>query len=237
MQDISSNLNFKSLAGDTATEVDEIRRRKNFSPREVGITHPDNTGFIRITDSGDIEIFAAPGVGIIISAATKTIALFADNIKLNSKEDGLRWNMNTFNSSATDFSEPAMIPMTAKDTNPGFKNADYFINNIKDSYGEDFINNITIKEEYENVTETEDALAKGLLFHKNTKESPMSKLLEAYNQSEVEMLTDFWTKNQPAISKAFTSFTFYLEFLKQKTDNGFNISQILNNIAQNNGSY
>jgi hypothetical protein len=31
-------------------ETAEIKRRKEFSHREVGLTHPDNKAFIRITD-------------------------------------------------------------------------------------------------------------------------------------------------------------------------------------------
>ena len=52
---------------------DELKRRNEFSKREVGLNHPDNSSFIRLNDDGDIEIFAAPGVGMIISGDSKTI--------------------------------------------------------------------------------------------------------------------------------------------------------------------
>ena len=38
----------------------ELTKRKKFSEREVGFTHPDNNSFLRLNDQGDIEIFAAP---------------------------------------------------------------------------------------------------------------------------------------------------------------------------------
>lgn len=51
--------------------ADELKRRNQFSRREVGLNHPDNDAFIRLNDDGDIEIFAAPGVGMVISATSK----------------------------------------------------------------------------------------------------------------------------------------------------------------------
>ena len=55
-------------------EITELKKRKEFSTREVGINHPDNKAFIRINDSGEIEIFAAPGIGIVISPSTRAIS-------------------------------------------------------------------------------------------------------------------------------------------------------------------
>jgi hypothetical protein len=37
-----------------------FKKRNEFSRREVGLNHPDNNSFIKLSDSGDIEIMAAP---------------------------------------------------------------------------------------------------------------------------------------------------------------------------------
>lgn len=89
---------------------DLINKNNKFSNREVGITHPDNSSFIKIADNGDIQIMAQDGLGIIISASQHCIFLVADNIKLLTKEDeGLRWNNVAFNPKAVKYSEPAFI--------------------------------------------------------------------------------------------------------------------------------
>ena len=100
---------YQSIAKNATTEKDEIGKRKAFSTREVGLTHPDNSSFIRLTDAGDIEIFAAPGVGLVISGSTRMISIFADTIRFHSKEDGLKWNSMDFNYVADNFSEPTFI--------------------------------------------------------------------------------------------------------------------------------
>ena len=75
---INAKKSYESIAGNTASEINEMDIRKTFSQREVGFNHPDNSSFIRLTDAGDIEIFATPGVGIVINGTTKTISFFAD---------------------------------------------------------------------------------------------------------------------------------------------------------------
>lgn len=81
-----------------------------FSAREVGITHPDNSSFFRIRDSGDIEIMAVDGLGIVFNVARRNITLVADEIKFLTKEDaGLRWNKFAFNPHADNYSQPALV--------------------------------------------------------------------------------------------------------------------------------
>jgi hypothetical protein len=58
---------FESTVGKTASEISETNKRTSFSQREVGFNHPDTPSFVRLSDSGDIEIFAAPGVGLVIN--------------------------------------------------------------------------------------------------------------------------------------------------------------------------
>lgn len=87
-------------------------KRNEFSRREVGLNHPDNHSFIRLSDGGDIEIMAAPGVGIIISAASRSISLFADTLKIyTTEDDGIRWNSYALNYAASDFTEPFLVPI------------------------------------------------------------------------------------------------------------------------------
>lgn len=137
-----------SKAGNTVSEITEMNKRKTFSQREVGLNHPDNPSFIRLTDSGDIEIFAAPGVGMVINGSTRTISLFADNIKFNTKEDGLKWNSMEFNHSATLFSEPTFVSADEKSYNPAYLNMDYYINNLDTLDKEDLQKSVTINGDY-----------------------------------------------------------------------------------------
>lgn len=155
---INADKSFESSVGKTIVEADELNRRKTFSSREVGITHPDNPAFIRLTDSGDIEIFAAPGVGLVINGSTRTVSIFADNIKLHTKDDGFHWNVKQFNGAATVFAEPALVPVGASDFNPGFKNADYYINNIEQLDKEDAQQTVTIQGDYDYTANTNTAV-------------------------------------------------------------------------------
>lgn len=87
-----------------------IRKQNKFNNREVGLTHPDNNSFIKVSDNGDISIMSQDGLGIIISYAQNCIFLVGDNVKFLTKEDeGLRWNGLAFNPKATTYSEPAFI--------------------------------------------------------------------------------------------------------------------------------
>jgi hypothetical protein len=213
---INAEKNFESSVGNTATEADVINRRKTFSSREVGITHPDNPGFLRLTDSGDIEIFAAPGVGIVINGSTRTVSIFADNIKFHCKDDGLKWNVKQFNSSATIFNEPALITSNNKDFNPGFKNADYYINNISQYDQEDVQPTVTIQGEYDYITSTNTAP-----WEKTLKPSGQLEGQEL-TQQELDEVNFFWEKNKQLI--ALSKQLVLDEFLKLK-QLGYTIEQ------------
>ena len=87
-----------------------IDKENRFGDREVGITHPDISSFMRFADNGDIYIMAQEGLGIIISAAQNCIFLVGDHVKFLTKEDeGLRWNNLAFNPKAVKYSEPSLI--------------------------------------------------------------------------------------------------------------------------------
>jgi len=118
---------------DVFDEAYEINRRKKFSNREVGLNHPDNSSFIRVADSGEIEIFACPGVGIVINPNTRSVSIFADSIKMYSREDdGLRWNSMSFNPAADMYNEPALIKTGQFANNPAYYNTVRYLNDLED---------------------------------------------------------------------------------------------------------
>jgi len=127
---------------------DELQRRTEFSRREVGLNHPDNNSYIRLNDDGDIEIFATPGVGMVISASGRSISLFADKIKFFSSENGLRWNNFNFNYSATDYSQPTLVKINKELINSGQNNAKHYLNKLKNIEEKEQQKPITIDSDY-----------------------------------------------------------------------------------------
>jgi len=127
---------------------DELKRRNEFSKREVGLNHPDNSSFIRLNDDGDIEIFAAPGVGMIISGASKTISLFADKIRFFCSENGLRWNNFNFNYSAIDYSQPTLVQIDHKSIHNAQNDAHHYLGKIKDIEESEKEKIVTIESDY-----------------------------------------------------------------------------------------
>jgi len=100
----------------------------HFAEREVGITHPDVTGFIRIRNNGDIEIVAGEGLAIVLNPHSNSITFVADHIKFMTKhEGGLRWNDLSFNDRATNFSEPTLVKVDdAREGYGLYKGVDHF---------------------------------------------------------------------------------------------------------------
>jgi hypothetical protein len=131
-------------------ESDELSKRNTFSKREVGLTHPDTSSFIKLTDRGDIEIFAGEELGIIISPSSGSISIFADVLKIYSKEDdGVRWNNMSLNYASDQYNEPALVKTSNKIINSGFNYADYYLNSLDDFDELESDNNIvTIQGEY-----------------------------------------------------------------------------------------
>jgi hypothetical protein len=130
-------------------EISEIKKRKQFSSREVGINHPDNSAFMRISDSGEIEIFGAPGIGLIINPKTRSISFFADSIKFFCRDDdGLRWNNMSFNPAADAYNEPALVETNSFLNNPAYFRNAHYINNIDNLDNADTQNSTTIKGNY-----------------------------------------------------------------------------------------
>lgn len=90
----------------------DIRNQESFGLRETGITHPDSQSFIRLRDNGDVEISAGPGISIILHPQNKSITFIADSVKFMVKETaGVKVNDLIMNTDATNYAEPAFIPM------------------------------------------------------------------------------------------------------------------------------
>jgi hypothetical protein len=126
----------------------ELKRRKEFSDREVGVTHPDLNSFIRLNDQGDIEIFASPGVGIVISTRSKSISLFADSIRFFTKDDGLRWNSYNFNYAASSYVEPTLVKINYKQIHSAQNGIYHYIDGISAFEQEELQKPITIEGKY-----------------------------------------------------------------------------------------
>ena len=126
----------------------EVQKRKEFSDREVGLTHPDLSSFIRLNDQGDIEIFAAPGVGIVISGRSKSISLFGDQIRMHCNEDGLRWNNYNFNYSSSDYSEPTLVKLNYKNIHSAQNGISYYLDRMNDLEDLENQKTITISGDY-----------------------------------------------------------------------------------------
>ena len=207
----SINGKYKSQAKNSITDVSEIGKRKSFSSREVGITHPDNTSFIRLTDAGDIEIFAGPGIGLVISAATRTISFFADNIRFHTKEDGLKWNSMDFNYSADDFTEPTFLKSNSDNYNPAFIN----INSILEGLS------TIIKEEEQQEPQADVTITGNYLFASNTSDitddfglEESSSSLSLFTEDQKKLVENDWN-NFTNKNVLFIQFVDYIANLMQ----------------------
>jgi hypothetical protein len=126
----------------------EVQKRREFSDREVGLTHPDLSSFIRLNDQGDIEIFASPGVGIVISGRSKSISLFGEQIRMHCNEDGLRWNNYNFNYSSSDYSEPTLVKLNYKNIHSAQNGISYYLDRMNDLEDQENQKTITISGDY-----------------------------------------------------------------------------------------
>jgi hypothetical protein len=119
----------QSLSGFSLDAIaDVVKEQDTYGPREVGLTHPDVDGFVRISDAGDIELIATPGVGIIIHPQNRSITIMADHIKFVTKEhDGMIWNSLSFNPRSFNYAEPTFLRFTAEDKHGLYDGSDYYL--------------------------------------------------------------------------------------------------------------
>lgn len=168
-------------------ESSELNKRNSFSRREVGLNHPDTSAFVKLNDRGEIEIFAGEELGIIISPETRSISIFADVVKITTKEDyGLRWNTKSLNYAADVYNEPALVETNEKEINSGYNYASYYLDPLEDLIEVDKGNNITtIMGEY--------AFAKRP--NEYREEAPTTQIGSSISQKDKELLKEYSLTN------------------------------------------
>jgi hypothetical protein len=228
---INAQKSYDSTVGNTASEVSEMTRRKTFSNREVGFNHPDNPNFIRLTDSGDIEIFAAPGVGIVINGSTRTISLFADNIRFHTKEDGLKWNSMEFNHSATLFSEPTFVGANDLSHNPAFLNMDYYIDNLDQLDKEESQQTVTINGSYDYKVTSQNEVV-------DIELAENSSISGYFTNQQIAIIQSHWDKYGSAYKNSIgisnEGIENYLNIIKNYiSEDKYTLEQALDKITQN----
>lgn len=153
---LSSNLIKQPINGSpTGPRINTVQadfvfnNRNEFSRREVGLNHPDNDSFLRLTDNGDIEIMAAPGVGIIISAVTRTVSILADTLKIyTTEDDGIRWNKMAFNYAGSNFTEPFLVPLGEFQKSPAYHDYQEYVDKIKSLKNQTEKDTVTISDSF-----------------------------------------------------------------------------------------
>lgn len=90
VEEVSANV-------DTFSYEEEFKRRRRIQEDEVGIKHPKNNSFIKISDDGTIEAFAGNGSGIRIKP-DETMQFFGSVQVIGNKFQGItRKNNSSFN--------------------------------------------------------------------------------------------------------------------------------------------
>lgn len=91
-------------------QYNQVRREESFGPREVGISHPDTSAFVKMADNGDIEITACPGLTFILHPQDKSFTIVADKVRfiLGGKEV-FQINDLILNTDATNYAEPTFL--------------------------------------------------------------------------------------------------------------------------------
>lgn len=87
------------------TTFSKNQSRKKFSENEIGLYHPTNGSFIRLTEDGDIEAFTAYGTGFRLSSEN-SFQVFGDSVKIATRSlefqttpNGANWNEAGLNES------------------------------------------------------------------------------------------------------------------------------------------
>jgi len=185
----------------------ELSLRNSFSRREVGLTHPDTSAFVRLNDRGDVEIFAGEELGIVISPSSKSISIFADVVKIVTKEDyGLRWNNMSFNYAADMYNEPSLVSTSQKEYNSGFNYADYYLDSLED---------ITELEKSTNITTISGDFAFSKVPSDIREESPVVNKPSVIGENDKELLKEY----------ALTNSQEKVDYMIKLLESGFTFSQ------------
>jgi hypothetical protein len=108
--------------------IHKLVAEDTFGLDDTGITNPYSDAYVKLSRGGEVEIYAGNGTGIVLNPNSRSITFMGDCIKfITNDEDGLRWNEMSFNSQATEFTEPSLVPFE-QDTRPSiFRDLDdYF---------------------------------------------------------------------------------------------------------------
>lgn len=185
----------------------ELSLRNSFSRREVGLTHPDTSAFVRLNDRGDVEIFAGEELGIVISPSSRSISIFADVVKIVTKEDyGLRWNNMSFNYAADMYNEPSLVSTSQKEYNSGFNYADYYLDSLDD---------ITELEKSTNITTISGDFAFSKVPSDVREESPIVNKPSIIGENDKELLKEY----------ALTNSQEKVDYMIKLLESGFTFSQ------------
>lgn len=202
---------------DNFNDAEELSRRNTFSRREVGLTHPDTSAFVRLNDRGEVEIFAGEELGIIISPQSRSISIFADVVKIVTKEDyGLRWNNMSFNYASDIYNEPSLVKTSEKEYNSGYLYADHYLDAAVDYEDIENINNIS--------TITGDFGFSQQNFNKREESSIVSGSLKI-SESDTELLKEY----------ALTNTNDKVEYMIKLLESGFNFTQAREKTARDKG--
>jgi hypothetical protein len=112
--------------------INKMSREDTFHVDDVGITSPYSDSYIRVKKDGIIEIYAGNGTGIFLNPSSRSITFMADCVKfITNNEDGLRWNDMSFNSQATDYTEPSLVPFDQETRPTIYKDLDDYYEDDK----------------------------------------------------------------------------------------------------------
>ena len=107
---------------------DLVFTEQEFTGSEVGLNHLSNGAYVRLRDSGDVEVMATDGLGIIMHAKNRSITIIADSLRfVTGSENGLRWNNIAFNSKANEYHEPTFIDIDAYEEFNPYQGVDQFM--------------------------------------------------------------------------------------------------------------
>lgn len=104
--------------------VQTLMDQNKFGTREVGFTHPDNASFGRIRDDGSITLSTGPGCAIHLSADGILTFIGREIRFLTAPGNTIRWNNKRFNSHASNFAQPPLLPMEEQEVHGNYDGAD-----------------------------------------------------------------------------------------------------------------
>lgn len=117
---------------DRGEAIHLVNDHNTFSQRDTGITNPYADAYIKVTEGGEIEVYAGNGTGIFMNPHSRSITFMADSLRFITRdEDGIRWNDKLFNDQATIYTEPFLVPYETDNSPSPYKNMEQFLDDNK----------------------------------------------------------------------------------------------------------